>query len=139
MSGTAVKSLVGRDDLLVTTRTELESGGSVILTPFDARKLVVGLRQRLRALPEPVRQTLLVTAAATRPTVHSLRAAGCDQVEDDLAIAAEAGVARVTAAEVVTFEPRHWTTSHERYRPHRRVGGGMDDQHQNRRASRALS
>ncbi len=62
------------------------------------------LRDRLDALPEPVQETLLIAALATRPTVALLLRAGRVEAEHDIRLAAAAGLL-VTDGSVVRFTP----------------------------------
>jgi DNA-binding CsgD family transcriptional regulator len=62
------------------------------------------LRDRVAALPAPVRETLLVAALATRPTIELLLRAGRAEAEHDIRVAAAAGLL-VTDGSVVRFTP----------------------------------
>ncbi|HEX6871731.1 MAG TPA: AAA family ATPase, partial [Micromonosporaceae bacterium] len=62
------------------------------------------LRERLAALPDEVRETLLIAALATRPTVELLLRAGRVEAEREIRLAAAAGLL-VTDGTVVRFTP----------------------------------
>ncbi|MFD4501908.1 AAA family ATPase [Streptomyces sp. NPDC058457] len=61
------------------------------------------LLEQARALPEPVRRTLLVASAAARPSLTLLRAAGLPDPAADLAEAERLGIATADADGVVRF------------------------------------
>ncbi|MER5787162.1 AAA family ATPase [Streptomyces sp. NPDC001980] len=61
------------------------------------------LLERARALPEPVRRTLLVASAAARPSLTLLRASGLPDPAADLAEAERLGIATADADGVVRF------------------------------------
>ncbi|MFF3983775.1 AAA family ATPase [Streptomyces sp. NPDC001797] len=61
------------------------------------------LLERARALPEPVRRTLLVASAAARPSLTLLRAAGFPDPAAGLAQAERLGIATADADGVVRF------------------------------------
>ncbi|MEV5845485.1 AAA family ATPase [Streptomyces sp. NPDC051985] len=67
------------------------------------RRLRALLLDRARALPEPVRHTLLVASAADRPTLTLLRAAGLPDPAGHLAEAERLGVATADTAGTVRF------------------------------------
>jgi DNA-binding CsgD family transcriptional regulator len=62
------------------------------------------LRDRIGALPADVRETLLIAALATRPTVELLLRAGRTEAEQHIRIAAAAGLL-VTDGSLVRFTP----------------------------------
>jgi DNA-binding CsgD family transcriptional regulator/tetratricopeptide (TPR) repeat protein len=62
------------------------------------------LRARLRALPEPVAQTLRVAAFATAPTAATLRRAGRADADRELRLAAAAGAVSLDG-EAICFTP----------------------------------
>jgi len=62
------------------------------------------LRDRVAALPDDVRETLLIAALATRPTIELLLRAGRAEAEHDIRVAAAAGLL-VTDGSVVRFTP----------------------------------
>ncbi|MFJ9565019.1 AAA family ATPase [Streptomyces fuscichromogenes] len=74
--------------------------GALLPVPDGLRTLLLA---RARALPEPVRHTLLVASAADRPSLTLLRAAGLSDPAADLAQAERAGIATADADGVVRF------------------------------------
>jgi len=62
------------------------------------------LRDRMAALPDDVRETLLLAALATRPTVELLLRAGRTEAERDIRVAAAVGLL-VTDGSLVRFTP----------------------------------
>ncbi|MGY5013540.1 AAA family ATPase [Streptomyces sp. 900105755] len=85
------------------------------------------LLERARALPEPVRRTLLVASAAARPSLTLLRAAGFPDPAAGLAQAERLGIATADADGVVLF--RH---------PVLRAAVHADASEQERRQAHAL-
>ncbi|MER6085683.1 AAA family ATPase [Streptomyces sp. NPDC001833] len=83
-------------------RTAPPSAGFGTLPPVPPG-LRTRLLERARALPEPVRRTLLVASAAARPTLTLLRAAGLPDPAADLAEAERLGIATADADGVVRF------------------------------------
>ena len=89
------------------------------------------LRDRVGALPVEVRETLLIAALATRPTVELLLRAGRAEAEHDIRLAAAAGllvtdgsVVRFTPPAVATVVAELTTAAHRSTRPHRTVHCG---------------
>ncbi|MEU9404973.1 AAA family ATPase [Streptomyces sp. NPDC048281] len=78
------------------------SAGSDALPPVPPGLRTL-LLERARALPEPVRRTLLVASAAARPSLTLLRAAGLPDAAADLAEAEHLGIATADADGVVRF------------------------------------
>jgi DNA-binding CsgD family transcriptional regulator len=68
------------------------------------RRVDALLRERLAGLPAEVRQTLLIAALATRPTVELLLRAGRADAHRDVRLAAAAGVL-VTDGSLIRFTP----------------------------------
>jgi DNA-binding CsgD family transcriptional regulator len=68
------------------------------------RRLHAELRDRVGALPEDVRETLLIAALATRPTIELLLRAGRTEAEGDIRHAVACGLL-VTDGSVVRFTP----------------------------------
>ncbi|MFF5145094.1 AAA family ATPase [Streptomyces sp. NPDC013157] len=83
-------------------RTAPPSAGFGPLPPVPPG-LRTRLLERARALPEPVRRTLLVASAAARPSLTLLRAAGLPAPAADLAEAERLGIATADADGVVRF------------------------------------
>ncbi|MGW1622605.1 AAA family ATPase [Streptomyces sp. NPDC002172] len=83
-------------------RTAPPSAGFGTLPPVPPG-LRTRLLERARALPEPVRRTLLVASAAARPSLTLLRAAGLPDPSADLAEAERLGIATADADGVVRF------------------------------------
>jgi DNA-binding CsgD family transcriptional regulator len=75
-------------------------GGGPLPVPGELRELML---ERLAALAEPVRSTLVVASAMARPTATLLREAGHPGAEADLASAEQAGVARLLTDGSVVF------------------------------------
>ncbi|MFG2952135.1 AAA family ATPase [Streptomyces sp. NPDC048291] len=78
------------------------SAGSDALPPVPPGLRTL-LLERARALPEPVRRTLLVASAAARPSLTLLRAAGLPDPAADLAEAEHLGIATADADGIVRF------------------------------------
>lgn len=77
--------------------------GSGLAAPLPERVRAM-LHDRVVTLPASVRETLLVAAIATRPTVEQLRLAGRRDAERDIRLAAQAGLV-VLDGGVVRFTP----------------------------------
>jgi ATP/maltotriose-dependent transcriptional regulator MalT len=85
--------------------------GEPLPVPDDLDALLL---DRIRALPQGTRDTLLIAAATTRPTLHVLRAANSNPEADLLGPAEEAEVVRVRGDEVGFTHPLLASTVYRR-------------------------